>query len=294
MDLRLPINGREENIRAQRDAFDPETIRLQREGSGPPLVLLHCLGADHRLWGFAGQGLPGDFTVIRYDFPGHGETPVPGGRYGIEDLSTQLGAILDRAGIGRVCLAGISLGGVVAQHFAATMPERIDKLVLIDTAPRHDERLRQMWIERSAAARAHGVQSFAATLLRFWFTDRFIAGNPPAVRYARETLERCPREGYALACEALAAADVAELVPRIRAPTLVICGSDDVPAFRGAARWLVDTIPGARGAWLVGARHCSVLEQPELFLGVLRDFLGGGASARFRAGEARRAARSPR
>jgi 3-oxoadipate enol-lactonase len=259
------------------EALAPTAIRLHRTGSGPALVLLHCLGADHRLWEIAAEGLAREFTLLTYDLPGHGEAPVPAGPYDFADLSAQLGAALERAGIPRAHIAGISLGGLVAQHFAATQPDRVDRLVLIDTVPRHTEALQRGWRERAAAARSHGVASFIGALLRLWFNDAFIAADPPAVRYARETLARCPSEGYALACEALAVADLAPLVPQIRAPTLVVCGEQDVPTFRAAARWLVDNIRGARGAWLTAARHCSVLEQPEAFRGVLRAFLHGAA-----------------
>lgn len=264
-------------MRSRDEALEGSAVRLRRTGSGPPLVLLHCLGADHRLWEIAARGLSHEFTLLTYDLPGHGEAPVPAGPYDIADLSTQLGALLAREGIARAHLAGISLGGHVAQHFAATAPERVERLILIDTTPSHTEALSRNWRERAAAARAQGVASFIGALLRLWFNDTFIAGDPPAVRYARETLERCPSEGYALACEALAAADLAPLVPQVRAPTLVVCGENDAPPFRAGARWLVDNIRGARGAWLSAARHCSVLEQPEAFRGVLRAFLRGMA-----------------
>lgn len=258
-------------------ALDAGAIRLHRTGSGPVLVMLHCLGVDHRLWDIAASGLVQDYTLLSYDFPGHGETPLPRGPYGIEHLSAQLGAVLARAGIDRAHVAGISLGGLVAQHFAATQPARVDKLVLIDTTPRYTEETRRMWAERAAAARSAGVASLIDGLLRIWFTDAFVAADPPAVRYVRETLRGCSGEGYALACEALAAAELRPLAPEIKAPTLVICGEQEMPAFLDAARWLGATIPGARNAWLAPARHCSILEQPDAFRRALRSFLGGTA-----------------
>jgi 3-oxoadipate enol-lactonase len=253
--------------------LDPAGLRLFREGSGPPLVLLHCLGVDHRLWDIAVAGFGTRFTLVSCDFPGHGESPLPSGPYGIEDLSAQLGKALTRAGIARATVAGISLGGLVAQHFAATAPERVEKLVLIDTTPRYTDEARQMWAERAAAARSKGVASLVDGLLRIWFTDAAIAADGPAVRYVRDTLKHCSGEGYALACEALAAAELRPLAPKIAAPTLVVCGDQDIPAFLDAARWLADVIRGARLAWLKPARHCSILEQPEAFRRDLGAFL---------------------
>jgi 3-oxoadipate enol-lactonase len=245
---------------------------LHRAGSGPPLVLLHCLGVDHRFWDFAAP-LAGRFTLLRYDLPGHGASPLPGGAYGIADLSAQLAEVLSRHGIARAHVAGISLGGLIAQHFAATRPEHVDRLILIDTTPRYTDALRAMWVERAATARSQGVAAMVDGLLAIWFSDAARARADAGVRYVRETLARCDREGYALACEALGAADLRALVPRIAAPTLVVCGDDDIASFRAAAQWLAATIPTAELAWLTGARHASVLEQPADAVRLIGDFL---------------------
>src|SRR5690348_18434116 len=68
--------------------LDASMIRLHHAGHGPPLVLLHCLGVDRHFWDFCAY-LARDFTLLRYDFPGHGEAAVPAARYRIEDLAAQ-------------------------------------------------------------------------------------------------------------------------------------------------------------------------------------------------------------
>src|SRR5262245_25384442 len=253
-------------------ALPQHVITLHREGNGPPLVLLHCLGVDHQFWDFT-SGLAGDLTLLSYDFPGHGTTPVPDQRYGVGDLSAQLNGLLLRHRIGRVHLAGISLGGLVAQHFAANYPEFVDKLVLIDTTPRYTDEMRAMWGKRAATARKDGVAALVDDLLKIWFSAKFLEQNPPAVRYVRKRLQSTSGEGYALACEALAAADLRADAEKIAAPTLVICGDDDIPSFLDAARWLGERVRGARLEWLPGARHASVLEHPERTVTLLREFL---------------------
>ena len=254
--------------------LDAATIVVHRKGRGPALVLLHCLGVDHRLWNIAAAGLERDFTLVAYDFPGHGDTPVSAHGYGIEDLSAQLAAILAREGIDRVHLGGISLGGLVAQHFAATYPDKVERLLLMDTTPRYTDEMRAMWGVRAKQAREQGVVSLLDSLLPIWFTDDFIAADPPAVRYVRDCFARDSGEGYALACEVLAAADLRPLAPSIAAPTLVICGQQEIPPFLDAARWLEANIRGARLQFLSPARHASVLQQPEAFVRAASTFLG--------------------
>jgi 3-oxoadipate enol-lactonase len=252
--------------------IDASAVTLHRQGSGPPLVLLHCLGVDHQFWDFATE-LSAEFTLLRYDLPGHGTSAVPAAPYGIADLSAQLAKILAAHEIRRTHVAGISLGGLIAQHLAATRSDLVDRLILVDTTPRYTDELRAMWDKRASAARAVGVAPLIDDLLKIWFSPDALARDADGVRYVRDALARCPAEGYALACEALRAADLRELAPRISAPTLVICGDDDIPSFRDAARWLASRIRNARLAWITGARHASVLEKPAEARGLMRDFL---------------------
>jgi|SRR6476646_1791051 3-oxoadipate enol-lactonase len=254
--------------------LDTQSITLQRRGSGPPFILLHCLGVDHHFWDFA-DNLAQDFTLVSYDLPGHGRSPVPADGYSIEDLSAHLVELLAQHKIARAHIAGISLGGLIAQHFAATRPDMVDHLILIDTTPRYTDELRAMWAQRAATARSAGVKALVDGLLNIWFTPQSIAENSGAVRYVRTTLQQTPGEGYALACEALAAADLRSDATRITAPTLVLCGDDDIPSFLASARWLASNIKGAQLEWIGKAKHASVIERPSEALAIMRKFLLG-------------------
>lgn len=249
-------------------------VVVHQSGTGTPLVLLHCLGVDHRFWDFA-RPLEGKLRLLRYDLPGHGEVPTPGAAYTIEDLSMQLSGILLRNGIATAHLAGISLGGLIAQHFAGTYPEVVNRLMLIDTTPRYSDDLRAMWHVRAETARHQGVGALVEGLLPIWFSKDCLSAGRSAVGYVRKALARTPGEGYALACEALAAADLKPLVRRIKAPTMVVCGDNDIPEFLDAARWLAKNIPNAQLCWIEGARHASVLEDPERALQLMEEFLLG-------------------
>jgi 3-oxoadipate enol-lactonase len=254
----------------------PERLPLPRtrsQGTGQPVVLLHCLGVDRHVWDWVTPALTRRFQCLSYDFPGHGETPVPDGAFTIEDLSDQLDTLLSDAGLDGVNVIGISLGGLVAQDFAARYAARMTKLVLIDTTPRYTDELRAMWHNRAATARTQGVAALTPGLLDIWFTPAAVQANTPQVSYVRDTLEAASGAGYALACEALAAADLRQRVPEIAAETLVVCGDGEIPSFVQATRWLGESIRGAQVAWLSPARHASILEQPDAFASLLEEFL---------------------
>jgi 3-oxoadipate enol-lactonase len=76
-----------------------------------------------------------------------------------------------------------------------------------------------------------------------------------------------------LACEALGAANLLSVTPRIIAPTLVICGADESQAFRDAATWLHTNVAGSRLEFIPSAAHASMLEQPVRIEALLRIFL---------------------
>jgi pimeloyl-ACP methyl ester carboxylesterase len=94
------------------------------------------------------------------------------------------------------------------------------------------------------------------------------------VRFAKATLEACSGEGYALACEALATLDAREEAKRVKAPTLILVGSEERKSFQDAADWMQAAIPGSRKVTVPDAGHASVRDQPDFVVRTLRDFLG--------------------
>ena len=152
--------------------LDPGLIELHRRGSGKPLVLIHCLGQSWRFWDVL-DPLMDRNELVSYSLPGHPGTPLPGHQYGVPELTEQLRLVALRDGLKKFHLMGISLGGSVAQHFAGTYPEMVDKLVLADCSPRYDDESRANWPVRAAAARKDGVKSLIPFLLQVFFTAEF-------------------------------------------------------------------------------------------------------------------------
>ena len=146
------------------------TMHLRADGpqDAPPLMLLHSLGTDHRVWQPQAEALAGRFRVLRPDLRGHGGSDVPAGPYTIEGMAGDVLAALDALGIDRLAVAGLSIGGMVAQSLAAQAPDRVSALVLCDTAlaiPPAD-----LWRQRAATVRSAGVAAIADAVLARWLT----------------------------------------------------------------------------------------------------------------------------
>jgi 3-oxoadipate enol-lactonase len=234
----------------------------------PPLLLLHPLGSHGGFWD-AVRGDLGAGLVLAPDLPGHGEAALPPAGT-VEALTEAVVEALDGSSVDVV---GVSLGGLVAQDLAARHPGLVRRLVLVDTVAQYPPPMRGMWRERASLARRDGLATLAEAMESTWFGDSFRAARPDVVAEARAVFSATDPEGYALSCEALAGADLRAAAERLDLPTLVVCGSEDAPAFLEAADWFARVVRGAGLRWIVGARHAAVLERPEEFAPAVRAFL---------------------
>jgi 3-oxoadipate enol-lactonase len=223
-------------------------------GEGPPLVLSASLGTTHALWDANITALAARYRVVRYDHPGHGATP-PGPRT-IEGLAREALSLLDELGLERVTFCGLSLGGMVGMWLGAHAPERLGRLVLCCTAPRLPPA--EQWLSRAATVREHGVEAIADVVVARWFTPRFTGDRE---RW-RTMLLATPPEGYARACEAIAAMDLRPELRASKVPTTVILGSHD-PVVDDENRSL---LAEAGAVVELDAAHLANVEQPDAFV----------------------------
>ena len=247
------------------------TVHVQQTGAAgaPCLLMLHSLGTNLHVWDAQAEALAVDHRVVRIDLRGHGLTGVPHGPYSIDGMAQDALAVMDALQVRHFHLAGLSIGGLVAQAIALQAPARVDALILCDTAraiPPPD-----MWRQRAAAVRAGGLQAIADSVLARWLTPDN-QGSIPA-RALRHMLLATQPEGYAGAAEAIAALEPeADALPII-SPTLVLVGDQDMATPLAAAEALASAIEGAQLQQIAGAAHMAPMEQPDLVTAVMRAFL---------------------
>ena len=238
--------------------------RLDGEGDGV-VVLSGSLGSTLAMWEPQIPALAEGFRVLRYDHPGHGGSPLLYVR-SVEGLAQEVVTLLDELGIDRVSFCGLSLGGAVGIRFALDAPERLDRLVLCCTSMRFATP--DFWEGRARTVREDGVEAVADTVLERWFTPEF-----DDVRRYREMLVSTPAEGYARCCEAVRDWDVRGELGGVRAPTLVVAGSDDPSTPPAELEAIAAEIPDARLVVLERARHLANVERAEEFNAALLSFL---------------------
>ncbi|MFZ9313629.1 MAG: 3-oxoadipate enol-lactonase [Burkholderiaceae bacterium] len=227
----------------------------------PWLVLMHSLGATHRLWDVQMPAFEQQFRVLRLDLPGHGASPLPAS-IGLDALADAVLETLESHGVDQAYFCGLSLGGVVAQAIALKHPGRVLGLVLANTGAKVGSA--QVWGDRVEAVRSAGVASLIPALISRWFTPPFTQAHPGRVRAMAEILEGANPQGYIMACESLAQADLRQAIHAIKAPTLVIAGEEDLTTPVSDSEFLAATISGAR-LTILKAAHISNIEQPGEF-----------------------------
>src|SRR5438445_11277276 len=104
-------------------------------GSGPVIVLLHGFPETSFAWRFQIPALAQRYRVIAPDLRGYGETDKPASGYDKRNMARDLAALLDTLGIGRIALVGHDRGARVATRFAKDLPERLDRLVVMENVP---------------------------------------------------------------------------------------------------------------------------------------------------------------
>jgi 3-oxoadipate enol-lactonase len=237
---------------------------------GPVLVLSNPLGTTRELWAPQIPALAARFRVVRYDTRGHGLSQVSDDGYTIDRLAADVIAILDDLGVARAHVAGMSLGGLTAMQLALQAPDRVDRLVLANTAARIGSH--EIWASRIVQVRTEGLASVAAAALERWFTPAFRAQQPEVAASFQSMLLGISPAGYAGCAAVLRDTDLRDQVARIDRPVLVVTGLHDPVTTPADAAFLGERIAGARVRTL-DAAHFSNVEAVEPFTAAVLDFL---------------------
>ncbi|WP_026872462.1 3-oxoadipate enol-lactonase [Inquilinus limosus] len=245
--------------------------RLDGPEDGPPLLLSHALGVDLEMWGPQVERLARRFRVLRYDHRGHGGSNVPPGPYSLDRLGRDAVGLLDALGIGQADVVGLSLGGMVALWLGIHAPDRIGRLVPCCTTAYAGGP--ELWEPRIEAVRRDGMAALVDGVIGRWFSPGFRERAPQTVDGIRRKLLATPPDGYAATCAAIRDMDQRDAISRIRAPMLVLSGTQDqgTPPERG--REIAAAVPGARFQAL-DAAHIANLEQADAFTAAVEGFLG--------------------
>jgi pimeloyl-ACP methyl ester carboxylesterase len=255
-------------------------------GQGDPVIQIHGAGFGHFNFATATPILSQSFRCIDFDMRGYGQSERPFQQYNMEVWADDVAGLMDHLGLGLAHIHGTSMGGMVAQQFAAKYPARTQRLVINCSAAKLDYAgilTFRGWID-IAERFGVGSRSLAELIAIQALSRRFLDGpsGPGAVDMIQDILQKCNRvDVFKLACQAMIDMDLRPLLPMITAPTLVIGGDEDMmtpwqQAESGAGQeYLAQHIKGAKKHVINGSSHSTLFDGTEENCRVVAAFLKG-------------------
>ena len=247
-------------------------LAVEIDGNGEALLCIHGLGGSSNTWTPLLAALS-NFKVIRPDLPGSARSPLLTVPLSIEGYAASLEALLAGLGVESLHVMAHSLGTVVAQHLAVRNPGKIKSLALFGPLVAPPEAARPNIVERAGAARGGvaAMQEIADAIVKGATSQETKAQQPAVLALVRESVMRQPPEGYAQSCEALAAAQSAE-IERIDVPTLLVTGDQDGVAPPANVAAMASRINGSRQVVFDGCGHWTTFEKPQRCMQELEHF----------------------
>jgi pimeloyl-ACP methyl ester carboxylesterase len=247
-------------------------IRLMRGGSGPPLLVLHGAGGAGP-WSPVLGALAERFDVIVPEHPGFGESDTPDWLDTVHDLAYFYLDVIDQLRLERVHLVGISLGGWIAAELAVRDPRRLMSLTLAGSAGLHvpglaqvdpflrsdEQRIRDFFHDQARADAA------VAEALRPELEDVMIKNRITVAKLSWQPRGHDPH--------------LAKWLHRIDVPTLLIWGEHDRLFPKDYAAAFQRLIAGASIVIVPDCGHVPHMEQPEVFVAAVRDFISNNKVA---------------
>ncbi len=228
----------------------------------PVTLLIHGAGGTHLDWPAELRRMP-EANAIIPDLPGHGRSPEPG-RASISAYAADMIALLDALKIQQAFIAGHSMGGGIAQTMALHYPQRVKGLILIGTSAK-------LGVHPDILNGIMGETARVTSLLVDWYYGSG-ATDTLRRRSKQQLMEFNPQILYNdyTACNAF---DIRDQVTRIKAPTLIIGGTEDKLTPFKFSESLRDKLPNTRLVKLEGAGHFMTLEQPQAVADAARTWL---------------------
>ena len=242
-------------------------------GNGPPLILVHGIGAARNTWDKALPLLTQHFTVVAYDLRGHGASPKPEKEFGLDELVADLERIRELCNLDSMHIAGHSLGGMIGPAYAYKYPERVKSLGVLSTAAfRTDEDSTKVWAVVKAME-DKGIPNVLPTLTDRWFTDAFIKSYPEVIENRLKQVIETDKDVFLNVFRIYAGTEMQPWLHKVKTPALVLTGENDGGCNPRLNKLIAEALQNSELLILPELKHSILLEAGDKVAGHLVDFI---------------------
>jgi pimeloyl-ACP methyl ester carboxylesterase len=243
--------------------------------------LVHGVGVNASIWAPQIEALSSEHDVIAYDLLGHGGSALPPSAATLSHYVEQLHTLLNQLNLPSAAVVGHSMGSLVALGFALDYPERVTRLIALNSVfKRSPEQRTAVW-RRAEMLETNGVASTIDPTIERWFGASIPAAERPKAQRIRELLTSVDAVGYARTYRLFATLDdlFAERLGTLAVPALFITGELDPNSSPEMAHAMARLVPQGGAEVLAGQRHMMSFVAPELVNPRIRAFLMAGTAA---------------
>lgn len=250
-------------------------IYYEIEGEGFPLVLIPGMGSNLDVWAPQFRhGLSQNNLLLLMDPRGTGRSDAPDMEYSVEMMARDISELMDKVGIARAHVMGLSLGAMIGQELAISYSSKVEKLILCAT---HCGVKHYIPFSNPASKKSSNdaTDAYEDSIVNRMYPPDFIKNNPDKIRdiVVRETGYPLPAPIFEHIYQAARRFDTYDRLDQIKAPTLVMCGDADQMVNPENSRMLAELISGAFLKIIPGGGHGFIEQFPELVLDIVADFL---------------------
>ncbi len=252
------------------------SLYWEKQGQGPALILGAGLGGVGSYWAPNMAALTPHFTVYRFDQRGTGRSSREVVE-SIEQMSADLIAVMDDAGLARAMYLGHSTGGAIGVATALDYSDRISAMMIYASTTHGDAYRRKLLGLRAVLFSQLGVEAYAQYSTLLLYPPYWINSHEREIAAAEGTTpdQLGSAEIQASRFDAILRFDRRAELSRIAIPTLVVCADDDILTPKYFSEDFVGRIPGARGHFVPRGGHALSRTEPEIFESIAIDFFQG-------------------
>lgn len=272
---------------------DGAKLFFEIHGEGPPLAMIEGWGYSRWMWFKQINPFSKKYTCIIFDNRGVGLSDKPDEPYSVGLFADDLRELLDHIKVHRTHILGISMGGFIAQEFAFKYPERVLSLVLVSTHLGGEKAIQTpketMDAILSIREEELGARETLKRKMAFAFNPKYFEENPEEIEQiiSWRIEEAQPRYAWLRQAEAVQSFNLGNKASQIKAPTLIVEGTNDRVVPHQNAELLLETIPNSRLVLFEGGSHLIFIENADTFNKVVIDFLREVDEGVFSTGERR-------